>query len=270
MSEIKVLFFGDIFGSRGIETVQKLLPQLKSQHQIDFVVAQGENVSGRKGLNYKDYQTLKSIGIDAITMGNHVWANSEIYNFIDNNDIIRPLNIESDYPGHGYSLFNIKGKKLLVASIMGVTFNPLMKPWKKDAPEPFFDYADKLVSIEADFKFIDFHAETTSEKSVFALYLDGKVDAICGTHTHVQTNDARKLPQGTLFISDVGMCGPQDCAIGANFEEVYQKMRFDSRVRFEVSPNPTQLNAVILTLNSNKEKAKIEVITIYNVLDKQE
>ncbi len=267
MSKLKVLFFGDIFSQPGIDTVEKCLPELKAKFKPDFIIAQGENISGRKGLKQKDYLKLKELGINAFTMGNHVWAQGEIFDYIENSDIIRPLNIDSDYPGVGAKVFDIKGKKLLVISLMGVAFNPLLAPWKQDAPNNFFDYFDEEIKKHNyNFVFVDFHGETTSEKNVFGLYVDGIADAVCGTHTHVQTSDARQLPNGTLFITDVGMCGPQDSAIGANYDEVYSNMRFGTRMRFKVSPNNTQLNAVFLTLNTNKKKAKIKVINRRNVL----
>ncbi|WP_036431970.1 TIGR00282 family metallophosphoesterase [Mycoplasmopsis cricetuli] len=267
MAQIKILFFGDIFGQPGIDSVEKILPILKHKHNIDFVLAQGENISGRKGLNLQDYKKLKTIGIDAFTIGNHIWANEEIYSFVDNEDIIRPLNINDTYPGSGVRYFKVKNHTLAIVSLMGVAFNPLLKPWKEEYANNFFDSIDHFLSNNtSDFTIVDFHAETTSEKNVFALYVDGQVDAVCGTHTHVQTSDARKLPNNTLYITDVGMCGPQDSAIGANFNEVYQKMRFDSWERFQVSPNNTQINAVILTLNTNKFKSKIKTINLRDVI----
>ncbi|UUM20017.1 MULTISPECIES: TIGR00282 family metallophosphoesterase [unclassified Mycoplasma] len=267
MAKLKILFFGDVFGQPGINTLQATLPELKEQYQPDFIITQGENVSGRKGLNLNDYQKLKELGVNAITMGNHVWANEEIFSFIEHSDIIRPLNINQGYPGVGAKVFKIKNKKLLIISLMGITFNPLYAPWKQETANNFFDAFDaEIQKHEYDYIFVDFHGETTSEKNVFGLYADGIAHAICGTHTHVQTSDARKLPKGTLFITDVGMCGPQDSAIGANYEQVYNNMRFNSKQRFQVSPNPTQLNAVLLTLNINKQKNKIKTINLRNVL----
>ncbi|WP_187468889.1 TIGR00282 family metallophosphoesterase [Mycoplasmopsis gallinacea] len=256
MKKLNVLFIGDIFGEPGVVTVEKVLPKIIKENNIDFVIAQGENVTGRKGLDNQDYLRLKNIGVNAITMGNHVWANPDIYNFIENSDVIRPLNIPIDYPGVGSKTFDVKGFKLQVISLMGITFNTLMSPWNEEEALNFFDSIDILLdSIEnVDFRFVDFHAETTSEKNVLGLYLDGKVNAVCGTHTHVQTNDYRTLPNGTAYISDAGMCGPQNAAIGANYEQVYKKMRYGSKEKFEVSPNNTQFNAVIIEMSENKNK----------------
>ncbi|PZV99935.1 TIGR00282 family metallophosphoesterase [Metamycoplasma auris] len=261
---LNVLFLGDIFGKPGIDFVKKHLRNLIDDNDVDFVVAQAENVSGRKGFVPDDYYELKASGIDAFTLGNHVWAKKEIMEIINNNDLIRPINIDDGYEGQGIRFFDVKGNKVAIMSFMGITFNPLLEPWKQQAANNFFDKFDEVYNPNlADYWIIDFHAETTSEKSVFSLYVDGKVDAIFGTHTHVQTNDARLLPNGTYCVTDVGMCGPRDCAIGSNFEEVYQKMRYDARVPFKVSTNKCELNAVLFKLTKNKNDKKIKLINIW-------
>ncbi len=258
MKNLNILFIGDIFGKPGIQKVEQELSKLREKYAIDFVIAQSENVSGRKGFLEKDYNRLSNAGVDAFTLGNHVWAKKEILDIIDNQNIIRPLNIEKHYPGNGSSVFEIKGSTLRVTSLMGITFNKLLSPWQEDYANSFFDAIDELIEIdEADFHLIDFHAETTSEKNVLAVYLDGKVDALIGTHTHVQTNDAKIFEKNLAFVSDAGMTGPSNCAIGANFQEVYEKMRFDSFSRFQVSKNPSQFNGVLVELNKKKSKIKL-------------
>nr|WP_318024030.1 TIGR00282 family metallophosphoesterase [Mycoplasmopsis primatum] len=263
--ELSILFIGDIFGTPGIKMVKKHLPELRKKYNADVVIAQSENVSGRKGLEKKDYQELKSAGVDIFTLGNHVWAKSDILNIINNDDLIRPANINPGYPGKGTQVFKLKNDiSLRVTSLMGITFNKLLKPWTQDSADNFFDTIDSIREYQekTDFHFIDFHAETTSEKYVLGLYLDGLVDAICGTHTHVQTNDAHVLPKGTCFVTDAGMTGPYDCAIGANFQEIYEHMRFGAMKVFKTSNNPTQFNGVYLKLNTNKKKNHIELIKI--------
>lgn len=253
-SDLTILFIGDIFGNPGIQNVRDTLPELKKEYNIDFVIAQCENVSGRKGIRFKDYLKLKKIGINAFTFGNHVWAKNEILDFIENEDMIRPLNIDDEYPGKGTRLFEINDFKIRVSSVMGLTFNKLLTPWKQEYANNFFDSIDPYLKIPGeDFHFVDFHAETTSEKNVFGLYLDGKISAIVGTHTHVQTNDARILPKGTAYVSDAGMTGPKNAAIGANFEEVYKKMRFNHSEKFKVSKNRSSFNGVVVKLNKNEE-----------------
>lgn len=252
-TKLTVLFIGDIFGKPGMDMVKKQLPILKQQYSIDFVIAQAENVSGRKGLVPKDYYKLKEMGVDAFTLGNHVWAKEEILEIINNPDVIRPLNVDPEYQGQGTCLFKINdGLSLRVTTLLGISFNPLNLPWKQSKANNFFDAIDAVVATdEADFHIVDFHAETTSEKNVLALYLDGKVSALIGTHTHVQTNDAKILPHNLAYITDAGMTGPANAAIGANFQEVYEKMRYDSIVAFKVSKNKAQFNGVVLELTKN-------------------
>ncbi|AZZ65471.1 YmdB family metallophosphoesterase [Metamycoplasma phocicerebrale] len=260
---LNILFLGDIFGTPGITFVEKQIKKIIKENDIDFVIAQAENVSGRKGFIPKHYNRLKSMGINAFTLGNHVWAKEQIKEIINNDDLIRPININEGYPGKGIRIFEIKGNKVAIMSFMGITFNPLLSPWKQDSANNFFDKFDEAYeSNKADYYIIDFHAETTSEKSVFGLYVDGKADALIGTHTHIQTNDAKILPKGSYYLTDAGMCGPRDCAIGSNFEEVYKKMRYDSKLPFKVSDNKCELNGVIFTLTKNKNNKQIKLINI--------
>ena len=254
MKEINVLFIGDIFGESGIKKVEEELPKLKKEHNIDLVIAQSENVSGRKGLIPKDYERLMKIGVDVFTLGNHAFAKSSISEIINNKNVLRPYNVNNEYEGQGTSVFDIKGLKVRVTSMLGITFNDLNAPWKQSKANNFFDAIDEIIeNDESDFHIIDFHAETTSEKNVFGLYLDtyckNKVSALLGTHTHVQTNDAKKFDNGLIYITDVGMTGPKNSAIGANFEEVYQKMRYGSRKAFVSSNNESELNCVFIKLN---------------------
>ncbi|MGL5590958.1 MAG: TIGR00282 family metallophosphoesterase [Metamycoplasmataceae bacterium] len=258
MKKLNILFIGDIFGKPGIEKVEKELSALKLKYNVDFVIAQSENVSGRKGFVKKDYDQLSKIGVDAFTLGNHVWSKKDIDIIINKPNIIRPLNIEEHYPGNGSSVFNIKGITLRVTSLMGITFNKLNQPWQEDYANSFFDSIDKIIEKnEADFHLVDFHAETTSEKNVLAVYLDGKVDALIGTHTHVQTNDAKIFEKNMAYVTDAGMTGPSNCAIGANFQEVYEKMRYNTFSRFKVSETPSQFNGVLIKLNKKKSSIKL-------------
>lgn len=260
---INVLFLGDIFGEPGIKILENNLPSIEEKYNIDFIIAQAENVSGRKGFEPKDYERLKSIGINAFTLGNHVWAKEKIHQIINNNDLIRPANIDDKYPGKGINIFNIKDSTIAIMSFMGITFNPLLHPWEEEQANNFFDKFDELYEQnKTDYYIIDFHAETTAEKSVFSLYVDGKVDAFFGTHTHVQTNDGRILPKGTYYLTDAGMCGPTNCAIGSNFQEVYEKMRYNSFVSFKVSKNKCQINGIVFTLTKNPKDKKFQIINI--------
>ncbi|WP_373440886.1 TIGR00282 family metallophosphoesterase [Metamycoplasma equirhinis] len=261
--ELNILFLGDIFGAPGVKFVEQNLQNIINENNIDFVIAQAENVSGRKGFVPKDYRRLISAGVNAFTLGNHVWAKEEIHEIINENELIRPANIENKYPGSGVRIFDVKGNRIAIMSFMGITFNPLLEPWEETSANNFFDKFDEIYEkLDVDYSLIDFHAETTSEKSVFGLYVDGKVDAFFGTHTHVQTNDAKILPNGTYYVTDVGMCGPTNCAIGSNFKEVYEKMRFGSFSSFKVSKNKCQLNGIIFKLTKNQKNKTIKLINI--------
>ncbi len=261
--QINVLFIGDIFGESGIKKIEDSLLELKKEYKVDLVIAQSENVSGRKGLDPKDYERLVKAGVDIFTLGNHAFAKSSISEIINNENVLRPFNVNDEYEGKGTNIFNIKGMKIRVTSLLGITFNELNSPWKQSRANDFFDAIDSIIeNDESDFHIIDFHAETTSEKNVLALYLDktfpNKVSALIGTHTHVQTNDGRRLDNNLLFICDAGMTGPKNSAIGANWEEVYEKMRFNSKKAFQPSNNESELNCVFLFLN--KEKSEIKTI----------
>lgn len=254
---MKILFLGDIFGKPSIQALEKHLLKIINKNKIDFVIAQGENVSGRKGLVPDDYHRLIKAGVNAFTMGNHVWAKTDIKNIINNKDIIRPYNVSSKYPGKGTRVFTVKGKKIRISQLMGIGFNKLGYGWKEQEASNFFDAFDKLNRLSrVDYHIVDFHGETTSEKNVFGLYADGKATAVLGTHTHIQTNDAKVLPKGTLYITDVGMTGPINSAIGADYETVYKKMRYNQKSLFEVSKNPIKLNGVIINLNKTKNEIK--------------
>ena len=256
---MKILFIGDIFGEEAIKALEKHLNKIINKNKIDFVIAQSENASGRKGLIPEDYNRLKKAGIDVITMGNHVWAKKEIKEIINNPDIIRPYNVNDNYPGVGTNVFKVKGQKIRVTSLMGIEFNDLRTPWKQKRANNFFDAFDKIQKDDdSDFHFIDFHGEVTSEKNVFGLYIDGKAGAMVGTHTHVQTNDAKILPKGTAYLTDAGMTGPINSAIGADYESVYTLMRFGTHSKFGVSENPIQLNGAIISIN--KKNTEIELI----------
>ncbi|WP_117275867.1 TIGR00282 family metallophosphoesterase [Mycoplasmopsis edwardii] len=268
---IKLLFIGDIFGLPGIVTLEKNLKQIINDNQIDFVIAQGENVTGRKGLSELDYLRLKKAGVNFFTMGNHVWANEDIEKIIENDDIARPFNIEEGYPGQGTRVVDIRGFKLRITSMMGISFNELRYPWEQAYADSFLEAFDILYSShgKTDFHFIDFHGETTSEKYVFGLHVDGKADVVVGTHTHVQTNDDHVLPNGTCYITDVGMTGPINSAIGARVDEVKNKiLKPDSKDRFYISGNNTQINAVIVKLYKDglkTNKNTIEKINLFNL-----
>jgi metallophosphoesterase (TIGR00282 family) len=242
---MRVLFLGDIVGAPGREMVIEYLPRLKRKYQPTFVIANGENSAHGRGITEKIARELFDAGIQAITLGNHSWDNKEIFEFIDREQrLIRPANYPEGTPGSGLTYIKTVQGELAVINLMGRSFLPPL-----ECP---FRTADQLVE-EAKKRtrliFVDFHAEATSEKQALAWYLDGKVSAVVGTHTHVQTGDERILPGGTGYLTDVGMCGPQDGILGMEREAVIKKFLTQLPVRFEVASGASQLNAVVFTLD---------------------
>ena len=227
---MKVIFIGDIVGSIGREAVEKYLPRLKKKYMPDVVIANGENAAAGRGITQKIYQELLRIGVDVITMGNHTWDNKDIFEFIDDAEyLIRPANFSEEAPGKGMVQISKNGVTLSVINLHGRVFLP--------PHEDPFAMADELV-VEArktsPLVFVDFHAEVTSEKIALGWHLDGRVSALVGTHTHVQTADARIYPGGTAYITDVGMTGPYDEILGMKKESVIYKFQTNMPARFEV------------------------------------
>lgn len=215
---MKVLFLGDIVASMGRKIVTDLLPDLKHEYEIDFTIANGENATHGKGLSYTHYAALMSAGIDCITMGNHFFRVHEI---LDKNDLyvnmVRPANFHPSVPGQGSKIFDLNGIKIRVINLIG-------KAFIEGADSNPFDKLDEILKSEkADLNFVDFHAEATGEKMALARAFDGRISALVGTHTHVQTNDPQVLPQGTGFLSDAGMCGGYDTILGDDPEPIISR-----------------------------------------------
>ena len=216
---MKILMVGDIFGRAGRRTFAELTPKIKAEKNIDVVVANGENAAHGVGLTVSTFNELLSGGADVITTGNHVWGNKDIFEIIDREPfLLRPANFPEGTPGKGFCIFPYRAKNIGVINVMGRTF---MQPL--DCP---FICAEKILEelkTQCDIILIDFHAEATSEKISLGYFLDGKVTAIAGTHTHVQTADERILPNGTAYITDLGMTGILDSVIGLEIESVVEK-----------------------------------------------
>lgn len=250
--ELRVLFVGDIVGEVGRNAVKKILPKLREKYKIDLVLANGEHLSERVGLEIELVEEMREAGIDLFTTGNHVWRKKEFEDHIGKADVpvIRPANFKEQVPGDGYRILTTKKGRVLVANLLGKENIPL------DLESPF-DMADKILSTTKGYRYsvIDFHAEMTSEKVAMGYYLDGKVSAVFGTHTHVPTADARVLPLGTAYISDVGMTGPRDSVLGVKSEIIIERFKTGLPQRFEVADGPGVFNAVILTIDE-KGKAK--------------
>lgn len=250
---MKILFIGDIVGSPGREAVNKLLPKLKEEHSLDFVIANAENASGGSGITPKVAEELFSSGVDVLTSGDHIWKKKEIFELISKEDrILRPVNYPSGAPGRGSNIFKTKsGQKLGVINVSGRVFMEALEcPFKTTLA------AQEELAKETKIIIVDIHAEATSEKTALGWYLDGKVSAVLGTHTHIQTADEKILPQGTAYITDVGMAGPYDSVIGRKVDDVLTRFLTSIPVRFEVAEDNIQLHAVVVDIEEKSGKAR--------------
>ena len=217
-------------GRVGRRMLKERIPYYVEKYDIDFVIANGENATHGKGLNRNHYFELLDAGVDAITLGNHYMSKSEILRYIDNVDrLVRPYNLLKEFPGEGSVLFDINGVSVRVTNILGSAF------MDEEVNSPYYSALTIMSEEEpATVHIVDFHAEATGEKQALAFALDGKVTAVLGTHTHVQTNDAHILPKGTAFISDVGMTGYADGVLGCTSETVVEKLIYGKQTKFQV------------------------------------
>ncbi|HBD06408.1 MAG TPA: TIGR00282 family metallophosphoesterase [Firmicutes bacterium] len=259
---ISVLFIGDICGKPGRYAVKKNLPTIVEQYNIDFVIANGENASHGRGLNYSHYKELVSYGINCITMGNHFFGADEILHNMDNYvNLIRPANFAENVPGIGTKVFKVKDKKLRVTNLIGMSEIQYL-----GQSNPFIVANDIVTKDDSDIHIIDFHAEATGEKGALARFFDGKVSAVIGTHTHVQTNDARILPCGTGFMSDVGSCCAYQSILGMEAEAVINRTAFGLPERFTVATSgEQQFNAVVLVFNEENKICSLKPIFIVSL-----
>ncbi len=246
---MKILFIGDIVGRPGRKAVRHLLPKLNSQNRYDLIVANAENAAGGVGITPKVAVELFQLGIHVLTLGNHAWDKKDIIDFmVDEPRLIRPLNQPPGAPGRGYTVLSVAGRRVAVISLAGRVFAPSMYDC------PFRAMERALRELDCHLVLVDFHAEATSEKVAMGWYLAGRVSAVVGTHTHVQTADERVLPGGTGYITDAGMTGPRDSVIGIKTERVLEKFITQMPVRFEVAPGPAVLQGVELCFDDGSGK----------------
>lgn len=257
---MNILIVGDIFSKLGRASFERNIKKIQSEKKINFIVVNGENISHGKGMNEKHYKWLMSLGVNVVTLGNHSFHNKQIFDFIDNvNNIVRPANFPEGTPGKGYVTINYNGLKITVMQLIGQVF------MGEGNTSPFAKAEEILSNINSDLVICDFHGEATSEKIAFAYHFDGKIDIIFGTHTHVQTNDARILPKGTAYITDVGMTGPLDGVIGVKKEIIINRYLYDERNLFEPEEEgKAQFSAILVEFDEIKRKVtkfdKINVI----------
>ncbi len=259
---MKILFVGDIVGNPGRKAVKKLVPELRTEMGIDFCIANGENAAGGIGITNSVANELYANGVDVITLGNHTWSKKSILTFIDSEKrLIRPANFYKDLPGKGSTVIDSTKASVGVLNLQGRTYmDNIDCPFRTAAKE--IDYLKDFCNIII----VDFHAEATSEKIAFAWHFDGKVACIVGTHTHVQTADERILPEGTGYITDVGMTGPYDGIIGVDKRSVIKKFITNLPERFEVASGTVQFNAVLIDIDV-KNKKTTNITRIMKLLD---
>jgi hypothetical protein len=247
------MVIGDIIGKPGRQAVIHALPDLRAEFELDLVIANGENVAAGAGLTPNLAEELLTQGVDVITSGNHVWDKREVYDYLDSGrPVLRPINYPDDAPGRGWLIHQLAdGERVAVVNAMGRVFmNQLDSPFA--ALDALLDgAAEPLPPI----RIVDFHCEITSEKNAMGWYLDGRVSAVVGTHTHVPTADARLLPQGTAYISDVGMTGPRDSIIGFSLETVLPRFLSHLPTRFNVADGPVSLNGVVISIERTSGRA---------------
>jgi metallophosphoesterase (TIGR00282 family) len=260
---IVVALIGDIIGEPGRKALFLSLSDFIKSHKIDFVIVNGENAAGGFGITGKIASRLHSYGVDCITTGNHVWRNREIYGALENNHrLLRPANYPKDAPGNGWTVLEKNGHKLAVINLLGrIYMEPLDNP---------FETARKEIAHirkETGNIVVDFHGEATSEKIALGWFLDGKVSAVIGTHTHVQTADERILPGGTAYLTDAGMTGPFDSVIGMKKENALKKFVTLIPSKFTVAENDVRLNAAVVSIDPETGRARDIVRINEKVID---
>lgn len=256
---MKILTVGDVVGKTGIQMLKNNLSKIVKENNIDFIIVNGENAADGMGLTEKLYKEILFAGANVVTMGNHTWAKKEIFNFIEDEKIIRPANYSNNNPGKGYRIYKCKNKKIAVINLIGrVTMSVLSE-------NPFLISKQIIEEIKdkVDMIFIDFHAEATAEKIALSYYLDGEVTAIFGTHTHVQTADEQILKKGTAYITDIGMTGPKYSVIGMDPKASIKRFETSLPEKYRIAEGEGIFNACIFEVDDVSNKVqKIERIFI--------
>jgi len=255
---MRILAVGDLVGESGVRKLKEILPKIKKEENIDFVITNGENSAGGMGITEKNFKDILEAGTNVITMGNHTWGKKDIFKIIDNPQLLRPANYPKGVVGKGIGIYECKGKKIAVMNFIGrVDINILSE-------NPFIIVKEMVDEIKdtVDIIIIDFHAEATAEKIAMARYLDGKITALFGTHTHVQTADEQILPQGTAYITDIGMTGPKDSVIGMDIQASIKRFETSLPEKYKLAEGECIFNAVIFDVDDNTNKV-LQIKRIY-------
>ena len=255
---MKLIFVGDVVAGLGRRTLAGLLPGLRERHRPNFVVVNGENAAGGVGITPKTADEIFGMGVDVITLGNHTYRHAEIYEYLDARpEIVRPANFLRSQPGHGWCVVERDGVRLGVVNVSGNLFMKAGRPAFAEV-----DAALHALEGKADHVLVDVHAEATSEKIGMGWYLDGRVTAVVGTHTHVPTADARVLPGGAAYITDVGMTGPRGGVIGVRRDQALASLTTQMPTRFETSDEDPWLNGVLVTATTPRRADSIEQLLV--------
>ena len=257
---MKVFIIGDIVGNTGVSKVKQVLPQYIEKENINFVIANAENSADGMGITSKIFDDLIKAGVNVVTMGNHTWGKKDIFNIIENKNLLRPANYPKDVVGNGYGIYECNNKTICIINLIGrVDMNVLSE-------NPFIIAKEIINEVKhmADIIIVDFHAEATAEKIAMGYYLDGEVCAIYGTHTHVQTADEKILEKGTAYITDIGMTGPEKSVIGMEVEASIKRFVTTLPERYKVSEDKKAfLNGCLLEIND--ETCRVEKIQRVNL-----
>jgi len=259
MAPVRLLFVGDVVGSPGRRLLERLLPQLRERYSFDFTVVNGENAAGGLGITEKIARGwLDGLGVDAITLGNHAYRHSDVYDFLDRDSrIVRPANYPKGNPGQGYTVVERDDRRLAVVNLSGTVFLDAARSPFAEIDAILSDLSGRAVHV-----LVDFHAEATSEKVAMGWYLDGRVTACVGTHTHVPTADARVLPGGTAYITDAGMTGPRGGVIGVERDLAIRRFVTQMPVKFETSGDDPWLNGVVIEAGADGRATSIEQVIV--------
>ena len=255
---MRILAVGDLVGESGVRKLKEMLPKIKKEENIDFVITNGENSAGGMGITERNFKEILEAGTNVITMGNHTWGKKDIFKFIDNPQLLRPANYPKGVVGKGLGIYECKDKKIAVINLIGrVDINILSE-------NPFIIAREIIDEIKekVDIIIIDFHAEATAEKIAMARFLDGKVTALYGTHTHVQTADEQIFTGGTAYITDIGMTGPKNSVIGMDIEASIKRFETTLPEKYKLAEGECIFNAVVFEIDDETDKV-IEVKRIY-------
>ena len=256
---INILAIGDLVGEQGLKKLEDNIEKIVKENNIDFIIVNAENVADGSGITQKLFDRIIKIGTNVVTMGNHTWGKRDIFAFIDDPKLIRPANYPEGVCGKGFGIYNSKGKKIAVINLIGRT------GMNVQSENPFI-IAKKIIDEireKVDIIVVDFHAEATAEKIAMGRYLDGKADIVFGTHTHVQTADETILPEGTAYITDIGMTGPIESVIGMDIEASLKRFLTTIPERYKVAKGESKLDGCIFEVDD--EKCRTTTITRINL-----